>query len=109
MQDAIVLMFSFSFKDGMRVAKWGGNPTTMLTPRRLIGLLFSSVLSLSSFAQSASMDDVGGEKIALNDAIQRALAKNFSIKADSFDVSIAAARVTEAFGKFDPVFNASYT
>src|SRR5258708_31903669 len=93
----------------MRVAKWGDNPTTMLTPRRLFGLLFSSVLTLSSFAQSASMDDAGREKIGLNKAIQRALAKNFSIKIDGFSAAIASAQVTEAYGKFDPVFNGSYT
>ncbi|WP_172830297.1 TolC family protein [Opitutus sp. GAS368] len=81
----------------------------MSTPRRLFGLLFSSVLTLSSFAQSAPMDAVGGEKIGLNDAIQRALAKNFSIKVDGFSTAIASAQVTEALGKFDPVFNGSYT
>jgi len=93
----------------MRVAKWGGNPTTMFTPRRLSGLLLFSVLSLFGFAQSASMDAVGGDKITLNEAIQRAIAKNFSIKVDSFNPVIASARLTEAFGKFDPVFNGSYT
>lgn len=92
----------------MRVAKWGDNPTIMLTPRRLFGLLFFSVLTLSSFAQSASVDAADGEKISLNDAIQRALAKNFSIKVDRFSPAIASARVTEAFGKFDPVINGSY-
>ncbi len=81
----------------------------MLTPRRLFGLLFFSVISLSSFAQSVPMDAPSGEKIGLNEAIQRALAKNFSIKVDSFGPVIASARVIEAFGKFDPVFNGSYS
>lgn len=93
----------------MRVAKWGGYPTTMLFPRRLIALLFSSVLTLSAFAQSAPVVEEMGEKISLEDAIQRALAKNFLIKVEGFDAAISSARLTEAYGKFDPVFNGSYT
>ena len=48
-------------------------------------------------------------KLTLDDAIQRALAKNFSIKISSFDASIANARFTEALGKFDPVITGRYT
>lgn len=93
----------------MRVAKWGGNPTTMLSPWRLIALLFSSVLALSAFAQSAPVVEELGEKLSLEDAIQRALAKNFLIKVEGFDAAISSARLTEAYGKFDPVLNGSYT
>jgi outer membrane protein len=97
----------------MGVAKWAGNPTTMFTPRRLIALLFSSILALSASAQTAPVVEevvmADGEKISLDEAIRRALEKNFSIKADRFDVSIANARLTEAFGKFDPVISGSYT
>jgi outer membrane protein len=92
----------------MRVAKWDGNPTTMLTPRRLIALLFSSVLALSAFAQSAPVVEEVGEKITLEDAIQRALAKNFAIKVNRFETEIARADVLAAFGKFDPVINGRY-
>jgi len=97
------------FFAGTRVAKWGGNPTTMLTPRRLFALLFSSILTLSVFAQSSPVVEELAEKISLDDAIQRALAKNFAIKVEGFDAAISSARLIEAYGKFDPVFNGSYT
>lgn len=93
----------------MQVAKWAGNLTTMFTPRRFSALLFSSILALVAQAQTAPVVEVVGERITLNDAIRRALDNNFSIKVDGFDSSIASARVTEAFGKFDPVLNGSYT
>jgi outer membrane protein TolC len=92
----------------MRVAKWGGNPTTMLTPRRLFALLVSSVLTLSAIAQSAPVVEEIGERITLEDAIQRTLAKNFTIKVSGFDAAISSARLTEAYGKFDPVLNGRY-
>ncbi|HQY07031.1 MAG TPA: hypothetical protein PLQ52_13295, partial [Lacunisphaera sp.] len=81
----------------------------MLSPRRLIALFFTLALALSAFAQSATPADVTGEKISLETAIQRALAKNFAIKVEGFDAAIANARVTEALGKFDPVLTGSYT
>ena len=81
----------------------------MLTPRRFIALLFFPVLTVSIFAQTVPMDEATAEKITLDEAIRRALDKNFAIKVDGFDASIAAARVTEAFGKFDPVISGSYT
>ncbi len=49
------------------------------------------------------------EKITLNDAILRALAKNFSLRVSSFNAAIADARFTEALGKFDPVLTGQYT
>lgn len=81
----------------------------MLTPRRFIALSFSSILALTAPAQTAPEVEVSGEKITLDQAIHRALEKNFSIKYNEFFVSMANARVTEAFGKFDPVINGSYT
>ena len=81
----------------------------MLNPRRVLALLFSSCFVLSVLAQPAPEVEVIGEKITLDAAIHRALEKNFSIKIDRFDPAIASARVTEAFGKFDPVINGSYT
>jgi outer membrane protein len=80
----------------------------MLTPRRLIALLFASILALSAFAQSAPVIEELGNKITLEDAIQRALAKNFAIKVSGYDSAISSARLTEAFGKFDPVINGRY-
>jgi len=81
----------------------------MFTPRRLIALLFSSVLALTAFAQSAPVVEELGGKISLDEAIQRALAKNFLIKVEGFDAAISSARLTEAYGKFDPVLNGSFT
>lgn len=78
----------------------------MLTFRRHIALLFFPLAALSAHAQSAPAAAVG-DKISLNEAIQRALAKNFSIKVERFDAAIASARVTEALGKFDPVLSGS--
>jgi len=74
----------------------------MLIFRRLFPFFF---LALASFAFA----DQPGEPITLEEAIQRALAKNFSIKVERFDAAIASARVTESLGKFDPVLNGSYT
>ena len=74
----------------------------MPTHRRTIALLFSSVFALSFLPVN------GAEAVTLDQAIQRALAKNFSIKVQGYDASIAAARVTESLGKFDPVISGSY-
>lgn len=81
----------------------------MLTFRRLSAFVFPFAIALAAIAQSTSPAVAEGEKITLEQAIQRALVKNFSIKVQGFNASIAAARVTEAFGKFDPVINGSYT
>jgi outer membrane protein TolC len=48
------------------------------------------------------------ELITLHDAIQRALAKNFTIQTGTFDVSIANALVSEQLGIFDPKLTGSY-
>lgn len=48
------------------------------------------------------------EKLTLEDAIQRALAKNYLIKTSAFDVSVANARVKEQLGVFDPKLSGSY-
>lgn len=84
----------------------------MLTFRRLIALFFvlSSVAALRAQTPPAEPTKVttGAEKLTLADAIQRALAKNYSIKRSTFDVSIAKARVTEQLGIFDPKLTGSY-
>ncbi len=81
----------------------------MFILRRLIALLLLSLAALGLLAQSAAPNSAGVEKITLNDAIQRALARNFSIKISGFDAAIAAAGVTQALGKFDPAINGTYT
>ena len=69
-------------------------------------LLFTTVSAKSETPAAAAPS---GEAISLDQAIQRALAKNFSIKASGYNASIAAAGVTEALGKFDPILIGSYT
>ena len=81
----------------------------MPTCRYLLAFLFFSAASLALPAQPAPTLDVNAEKITLNEAVQRALAKNFSIKVQGYDAAIASARVTEALGRFDPVLNGTYT
>ena len=81
----------------------------MLIYRRLIAFVFPLAIALSASAQSSSVFPAEGEKITLEQAIQRALAKNFSIKVQGYSASIASARVTEALGKFDPVISGTFT
>jgi outer membrane protein TolC len=81
----------------------------MPTPWRLITLLLSSFCAAVSFAESVPADAPAENKLTLNEAIQRALAKNFAIKIRGFDASIASAGVSQALGKFDPVLNGHYT
>ena len=84
----------------------------MLTFRRFIALLLilGSIAALRAQTPPAESTKVKPtvEKLTLNDAIQRALAKNYSIKRSAFDVSIARARVTEQLGIFDPKLTGSY-
>jgi outer membrane protein len=80
----------------------------MRTFRSFIALLFSLSALFALFAESVSADNASAEKISLDDAIQRALAKNFSIKISGYDAAIAAAGVTQALGKFDPVLSGNY-
>ncbi|HET7537192.1 MAG TPA: TolC family protein, partial [Candidatus Didemnitutus sp.] len=65
-------------------------------------------LSSLSAAQIA-LSDLTREKMTLNEAIQRALAKNYAIKISSFNVSIAQGAVTEQYGIFDPKLTGSYS
>ena len=60
----------------------------MLTPRRLFALLISSVVPLLALAQPDPAEP-GLEKLSLDGAIQRALAKNFAIKVVGYDAAIA--------------------
>ncbi len=78
----------------------------MFTPRRLLSALFLSLAPLCFAAEGTPAPS--GEVLTLNDAIQHALAKNYSIQIRGYDASIAAAGVTESLGKFDPVLSGSY-
>jgi len=79
----------------------------MFTFRRL----FASALALGCLVSASAQSAPAGaaEKVTLDDAIRRAVAKNFTIKSDSFDVSIAKARVLEQFGAFDPQITGTYS
>lgn len=87
----------------------GDIPTTMLISRRFVALLLPLALALSAPAQTAPPVAADADTLTLDEAIQRALARNFSIKVVGFDAAIASAGVTQAWGKFDPVFTGSYT
>ncbi len=50
-----------------------------------------------------------GPQLTIDAAIQQALAKNFTLRIERFDPDIGAARLTEAFGKFDLVLSGSYS
>jgi outer membrane protein len=80
----------------------------MLTFRRTFALTLALGCLGSAFAQPAP---AGGtrERLTLDDAIRRAVAKNFTIKSDSYDVAIAKARVLEQLGVFDPQLTGTYT
>ncbi|MBL9214065.1 MAG: TolC family protein [Opitutaceae bacterium] len=80
----------------------------MPTHRRISALFIFAVAAIAGLAEPAA-GEAGADEITLDDAIRRALAKNFSIQVQGFDAAIAAARVTEALGKFDPALNGSYT
>ena len=88
----------------------------MLILRRLFApLLLTLPLLLTNVSAQTPSTDSGqaapaptAEPLTVDDAVQRALAKNFAIKVSGFDASIAAAGVTEALGKFDPAINAAY-
>ena len=47
--------------------------------------------------------------VSLDDAIQMALKKNFTIESAGMEPQIARERVTQAKGRFDPTFDFSYT
>ena len=92
----------------MIVAKQGIPLLSMFTFRRPLVLFFLTLFTAANFAQSAATDEPKGPTLSLNDAIQRALAKNFTVKAQGYDAQIASARVTESLGKFDPILSGSY-
>lgn len=72
----------------------------------LIALSLAAVVS--ALANAPSSTGPLREKLTLDDAIRRALAKNYSIQSDGLDVSIARARVLEELGAFDPQLTAKY-
>lgn len=78
----------------------------MLTLWRLFFLSFALGSVAVATAQVAPM---GAERLSLDDAVRRAVARNFTIQSDSFDVAIAKARVLEQLGIFDPQLTGSFT
>lgn len=72
---------------------------------------FVLVIALAAALPAAAANPAipAGEPLSLAQAIELALAKNFSIKVEGYDAAIAAARVTESLGKFDPVLSGSYS
>lgn len=88
----------------------------MFTFRRLFALSLSLGSLAAATAQTApATADAPApsaalrEKITLDEAIRRAVAKNYTIQSDALDVSIARARVLEQLGLFDPQISGKYT
>lgn len=77
----------------------------MLHFRRLFA--FTSVLALAGAAHAQPATGTT-ERLTLDDAIRRAVAKNFTIQSDAYDVAIARARVVEQLGIFDPQLTGTY-
>lgn len=75
--------------------------------RRLLALTLALGFAAASAQTAPAAKPV--EKISLDEAIRRAVAKNFTIKSDSYDVAIAKARVLEQLGLFDPQLTGTYT
>src|SRR6478609_9626382 len=77
--------------------------------RRLIApFLLTLPLALTTLSAQTPAPAASIETLTVDDAVNRALAKNFAIKVSGFDASIAAAGLTEAYGKFDPILSGSY-
>ncbi|HEU5080544.1 MAG TPA: TolC family protein [Opitutaceae bacterium] len=68
-----------------------------------ISLLFLSALSSAQFVRADE------SLVTLDDAIRRALAKSFTLRIEEMNTPISQARVTAAWGKFDPTLQVSYT
>lgn len=79
----------------------------MIPLRRLFPLL--TALGALTVASAQPAESAAPETISLPDAIRRAVAKNFALKSDSYDVAIARARVLEQWGLFDPQIVGSYS
>lgn len=81
----------------------------MLHFRRLFA--FSTALGLLALGAHAQTEGTPAarEKLTLDAAIRRAVAKNFTIQSDAFDVSIARGRVLEELGLFDPQLTGTYS
>lgn len=69
--------------------------------------VLASLVLAAGLAPRVSAQDPG-EILTLREAIQLALAKNYSIKVESFGTPIARADLLAAWGRFDPVLSASY-
>lgn len=87
----------------------------MFTFRRLFALSLSLGSLAAATAQTAPAGNAPApttsvrEKLTLDEAIRRAVAKNYTIQSGALDVSIARARVLEQFGLFDPQISGRYT
>ena len=80
----------------------------MLTLRRTFAILSLAIAATASAAEPAAASALPLKKLSLDDAIQQALARNFSIKISGFGAEASRARMIESFGKFDPVLTGQY-
>lgn len=78
------------------------NPYNTLFP----ALVTTLMLGLAGVSAGGPGDGV--VRLTLDDAVQRALQQNFSIRVEQVSPEIALARQRQASGRFDPVFEARY-
>ena len=76
--------------------------------RRWLPRLMAACLAAGTLLNSRAADSISDAPLPLEQAIQMALAKNYSIRIESLGIPIARAGVTEALGRFDPVLSGSY-
>ena len=81
----------------------------MLTIRRILASLSLAIAVAAGAAEPAPASALPLKKLTLEDAIQQALAKNFSIKISGFGAEASRARMIESFGKFDPILTGQYS
>lgn len=70
---------------------------------------FLATLLLPPATFAAETAEAPATRLTLDDAIRRALDRNFSIQVSGYDAAIAAAGLNQALGKFDPVLAAEIT
>lgn len=75
--------------------------------RTISALLVLPFFALALQAETAAASRPA-EHLTLKEAIQRALAKNYTLQAEAFSVTIAKAQVLEQLGAFDPTLTGRY-
>lgn len=84
-------------------------PSLIRLPRLILALAAGIGTTFAQSSPSSSAGAPTAGPLMLAEAIQLALAKNYSIKVSAFDAPIARAHLLTAWGAFDPALRGSYT